>query len=210
MKHLAWVPLCVLACCNKPAPAEAPASPPPAATASSEAKPAAPAPAAPAAPAPGGDARSAGGLTWSAGVPFRPRPPKSTMRVAEYGVDGDDTGELAVFYFGADQGGSVEDNMKRWISQFKQPDGSETQARRSERTVNDTDVALVETTGTYSGGMSMPGMPSRGEQADAALLGAIAKGPKGAVFFKLVGSKSGVEQARSGFDALVASIRQAP
>ena len=76
--------------------------------------------------------------------------------------------------------------------------------------MNDTDVSLVEATGTYSGGMSMPGMPSRGQQANAALLGAIAQGPKGAVFFKLVGSRSGVDQARPGFDALIASIRRAP
>ena len=210
MKHFAWVPILFLVCCNKPAPAETPA--PPAASPSSEAKPAAPAaaPAAPAAAAPSaGETLSAGGLTWSAGAPFHKRQPKSTMRVAEYGVDGDDTGELTVFYFGSDQGGGVEKNMARWVSQFKQPDGSETQAKRSERTVNDTDVALIEATGTYSGGMAMPGMPSRGEQANAAMLGAIAKGPKGDVFFKLVGSKSGVEQARSSFDALIASIRKA-
>jgi hypothetical protein len=195
-----------VACSGKAAPAPEP----PAAASSEPAKPAASAPAAPAMPPASNDAVRAGGLTWAAGTPFRQRPPKSSMRVAEYGVDGDESAELAVFYFGADQGGSIENNMSRWIAQFKQPDGSQTQAKRSERSVNGMNVALVEASGTYSGGMAMPGMPSRGEQANAGLLGAIAQGPSGGpVFFKLVGSRGGIDQARPGFDALISSIHSA-
>jgi hypothetical protein len=152
------------------------------------------------------DALNAGGLAWTAPKPFVARPPKSSMRVAEYGIEGDDSAELAVFFFGADQGGGVEANMSRWISQFQQPDGSETQAKRSTRTMRGIDVALVEATGTYSGGMGMPGMPAKPPQSDAALLGAIAKGPGGAVFFKLVGARAAVEQARPAFDALLESL----
>ena len=50
------------------------------------------------------------------------------MRKAQYALpkvsgDGED-GELAVFYFGQGQGGSVEANIERWIGQISQPDGS--------------------------------------------------------------------------------------
>jgi hypothetical protein len=131
------------------------------------------------------------------------------MRVAEYTVEGDETAELAVFYFGADQGGPVEANMTRWLAQFSQPDGSETKAKRSERMVRGNAVALIEAHGVYSGGMAMPGAPPKAAQPDAALLGAIAKGPGGSVFFKFVGPRASVERARPAFDALVESLEVA-
>lgn len=194
--HLALSSLIALGACSKPA-EPAPAAPPPPA----EAKPTA----APAAPAEG--SASAGGLSWVAPKPFVARAPKSSMRVAEYGVEGDDKAELGVFFFGADQGGTVEANMTRWIGQFTQPDGSATQAKRGERSVKGIAVSTIEAQGTFSGGMAMPGAPQPAAQPDAMLLGAIAKGPSGSVFFKLVGSKGTVETARPAFDQLLESLK---
>jgi hypothetical protein len=185
--------------CSKPSePASTPAAPPP---------PAAPAQAnPPAASASATGGNTAGGLRFSAPKPFVSRAPKSSMRAAEFGLDGDAQSELAVFYFGADQGGTVEANMSRWISQFKQPDGSEAQAKRGERSAHGIPVATVEASGTYGGGMAPPGAPAPAAITDAMLLGAIAKGPQGSVFFKLVGPRANVEAARGAFDQLVESI----
>ena len=163
----------------------------------------APTPASPTGPA------SAGGLTWEATAPLVRRTPKSSMRVAEYGLEGSPESELTVFYFGADQGGTIDANMTRWIGQFTQADGSETKSKRSEKKVNGIDVSLVEAKGIYSGGMAMPGAPAPANQPDAMLLGAIAKGPQGAVFFKLVGPREKLEAARPAFDKLVKSIKPA-
>jgi hypothetical protein len=149
---------------------------------------------------------SAGGLSWAAPAPFVSRAPKSSMRVAEYGLESDPKAELGVFFFGADQGGSVDANMTRWIGQFTQADGSATQAKRGERSVHGIAIATVEATGQYGGGMAMPGAPPPAAQGDAMLLGAIAKGPSGSVFFKLVGSRSAVEAARPAFDQLLESL----
>ncbi|HKP58781.1 MAG TPA: hypothetical protein VJV78_18800 [Polyangiales bacterium] len=194
-----------LACKKSEPPApSAPAAEPSAAPAA----PVAPPSAAPSA-APSADAPSAGGLTWKAPPPFLARTPKSSMRVAEYGLEGDESAELSVFYFGSDQGGSVEANMTRWIGQFTQPDGSQTQSKRSERTVKGIDVSVVEAQGTYSGGMGMPGAPQKAAVNDAMLLGAIAKGPQGAVFFKLTGPRAAIEHAKAGFDGLLESIQPA-
>lgn len=150
---------------------------------------------------------SAGGLTWSAPKPLVRKVPKNAMRVAEYGIDGSATSELAVFYFGADQGGTVDANITRWVGQLTQPGGGETKPKRSEKKVKGTDVSLVEATGTYSGGMAMPGSAVPSELADATLLGAIAKGPQGSVFFKLVGPKKDVEGARKAFNGLIESLK---
>jgi hypothetical protein len=192
--------------CKKSEPAAE--SAPPSPVASPSAAPAAPPSAAPSA-AEAADAPKAGGLTWKAPPPFQGRAPKSSMRVAEYGLEGDATAELSVFYFGADQGGTIEANMARWIGQFTQPDGSETQAKRSERTIKGIDVSVVEAHGTFSGGMAMPGAPQQGPQTDAMLLGAIAKGPQGAVFFKLTGKRAAIEHAKAGFDGLLESLQPA-
>ena len=152
---------------------------------------------------------SAGGLTWSIEPPLLPRKPRSSMRAAEYGLASDPQAELSVFYFGEGQGGDVEANITRWLGQLSQSDGSDTatHSKRSERTVSSVKVTMVEATGMFSGGMAMPGAPTPTPQPDAMLLGAIAMGPKGPVFFKLVGKRSSVEEARAAFSALVDSLR---
>lgn len=203
--------------CEKQPPAEKPA---PAAPAALE-KPSAPDPhalppghpataAEPAAAAVPTEPPQAGGLTWTAPEAFVRRAPKSQMRVAEYGLKGAPLAELGVFYFGADQGGTVEANMTRWVGQFTQADGSETKAKRSERKVHDIDVSLVEATGMFAGGMGMPGAPQPTAQPDAMLLGAIAKGPQGSVFFKLTGPRAELEKARGAFDGLIDSLTKEP
>jgi len=152
--------------------------------------------------------RSAGGLRWQHAAPLVRRAPKSSMRAAEYGVEGDPQAELTVFYFGPDQGGSVDANVARWLGQLTQGDGSATadKAKRSSREVGGTAVTLVEATGQYAGGMTMPGAPAAEPITDAMLLGAIASGPQGPVFFKLVGPRASVEAARAAFDAMIGSL----
>jgi hypothetical protein len=131
------------------------------------------------------------------------------MRAAEYGVSGEQATELAVFYFGPDQGGSVDANVTRWISQFSQPDGSPSaeRAKRETRKVGDLEVTLLELSGTYSGGMAMPGAPQPAAVPDAMLLAAIAVGPKGPVFFKLVGPRATAERVRGDFERMIGSLQ---
>jgi hypothetical protein len=128
------------------------------------------------------------------------------MRAAEYGLENEPRAELSVFYFGADQGGTVEANVQRWLGQLAQPDGSDSagKAKREELRVRGMAVTLIEVTGNYSGGMGAPGL------TDARLLGAIASGPKGPVFFKLVGPAPALEAARPSFRALLESLTVDP
>jgi hypothetical protein len=130
------------------------------------------------------------------------------MRAAEYGIEGDAQAELTVFYFGEGQGGAVEANVTRWLGQMTQPDGSDTakQAKRDETKVNGIAVSTVEAHGTFTGGMGMAAAASSGPIPNAIMLGAIASGPAGPVFFKLVGPAEAVDRARPAFDALVASL----
>ena len=183
-------------------PGAEPGAKPSAATAAPSAQPA------PAAAAPATGPARAGGLGWVAGAPLQARAPKSSMRAAEYGVEGDAQAELTVFYFGPGQGGAIEANVTRWLGQMTQPDGSDTakQAKREETKVNGITVATVEAHGTFSGGMAMPGAPASNPIPNAIMLGAIATGPQGPVFFKLVGPAETIDRARDAFNAMVQSL----
>lgn len=149
-------------------------------------------------------AETAGGLSWSAPKAW-PGGAQRPMRAATYAVPaakGDaEGGECAVFYFGAGQGGSVDDNVKRWTGQFE---GGKVAPLRKE-TVNGVELTRVEVEGTYqSGGMAGPKVAKAGFK----LLGAIVENKDGNVFFKLTGPAKTVEAARKDFEALLGSLKR--
>ncbi len=124
------------------------------------------------------------------------------MRYATYTLgSGAAAAECAVFYFGPDQGGSVDENIDRWASQF---DGRPN-PKRHVRTVNGMSVTQVEIDGAYlSPGMDMQ---SQGKKPDWRLLGAIVQGPHGMVFFKFTGPAAALKSAGKDFDAMLSSLK---
>jgi hypothetical protein len=130
------------------------------------------------------------------------------MRVAEYVVPraaGDVAdAECTVITFGPTQGGSVSDNVDRWVRQFNPLSGAPTRAARR---VGGMDVTRVEVAGSYHP-MAVPGAPaSSATEPGARLVGAIVEAPSGLWFFKLTGPDATVRAAASELDALVDSAR---
>ena len=152
---------------------------------------------------------TAGGLTWQAEAPLVARRPANTMRAAEYGVQGHDDATLAVFFFGHEQGGggSVGANIARWLGQLEQPDGRSTEAvaKRSEREINGVRVTSIDAKGTFVGQLGM-GTPVE-RRPGWRVLGAIAAGPQGLVFFKLLGPEAAVDEAEGAFERLIESLQ---
>jgi hypothetical protein len=153
-----------------------------------------------------GSATAAAGLAWALPAGWNVEAPRS-MRVATYAIPaarGDAEGaECAVYYFGAGQGGGVDANLQRWTGQFQPA----TSSKRSTKQVRGFKVSLADVSGTYTahgGSMTQP----QGDKPDWRLLGAIAEGPQGAVFFKLAGPAKTVAAARRDFDALVGSLKK--
>ncbi len=145
----------------------------------------------------------AGGIRWSVPRAWSDLP-GSSMRVATYkvpGPKGAEAGEVAVFFFGPGQGGSVDANVERWSRQFEGTPKPE----RSPKRVNGLAITMVRLGGTYlaPGG---PMMQPQGKRPDFRLLGAIVEAPEGLVFFKLTGPAATVGPAQADFDALVASL----
>jgi hypothetical protein len=156
--------------------------------------------------------QAAGGVGWTAPASWEVQSDRP-MRVATYHIPparGDtEHAELAVFYFGAGQGGAVETNLKRWVAQFHKPDGSpipEAEARPRQETLAGLPVTTLDVRGTYIGGGPMmgPSSPKPGSR----LLGAIVEGPEGPLFFKLTGPERTVTGAEKGFRKLLQSVKK--
>jgi hypothetical protein len=119
------------------------------------------------------------------------------MRAATYTVDG---AECVVNFFGSGQGGSVEANIDRWKGQFR--GGSEPRVQK--RTIHGVAVTTIDISGEYSGmgGPMAQGAPKAGYR----LLGAIAEGSGGNVFFKFAGPVKTVVANQQKFEQMLNSL----
>jgi hypothetical protein len=135
---------------------------------------------------------STGELHFKAADGWVREQPKSAMRVAQYQLpktEGDpEDAQLVIYFFGAQQGGAVQANIDRWISQIHQPDGSDSKAgaKTETSTVNGLKVTSVDVTGTYTAEMS-PGSSEKRNDPNYRLRAAVIETPKGNYFLKLVG-----------------------
>lgn len=167
----------------------------------------------PAAPQPSAAQRqgSAAGIRWEAPEPFRPVEPSSSMRTAEYVFPeqpGEEPATMTVFFFGPGQGGSIDENIRRWVGQFEQPDGrpSMEAAQITERQVNGLTVHIVDVSGNYTA--MTPAGARGGSQLGQRMLAAIVEAPQGPVFFKMVGAKSVVDRAQPSFEEMVGTFHR--
>lgn len=146
---------------------------------------------------------SVAGVAWTAPQGMTSRAPNNSMRAAEYAVAGE-AGEavMAVYYFPG-MGGSIEENVQRWVAQFAGADGQPPAGEHSRTlTVGGLTATRVDVSGRYNG---MGGDGDDGQR----LLGLIVQGPNGPVFFKLVGPAATVTAAEANFDAFAQSIHPA-
>lgn len=113
-------------------------------------------------------------------------------------------------------GGTVEDNVRRWYGQFRQPDDSDTEkaAKVEEKEVSGQRVTVVDISGIY---LDKPGGPFAGgqtiERKDYRMLAAVIqthhKGKKaGNYFLKLVGPKQTIADNKKAFDQMIGSIKE--
>jgi hypothetical protein len=136
--------------------------------------------------------------------------PSSGMRVAQYRLPGEaGDANLAVFYFGPGQGGSVEANFDRWVGQMQQPDGSPSKEKAKIETtsVNGMKVTLLDVTGTYSAGDMGGGAAAQQSKPDSRMRAGVIETPKGAYYIKLVGPEKTVSRWDDSFMAFIKSAQ---
>lgn len=133
------------------------------------------------------------------------------MRAATYTVPpaaGDsEAGEVAVFYFGPGQGGGVEANIQRWVGQFQTADGKPAAGKEkiAKRSVNGIPVTTIDLNGTYTAAGG-PMATTKSNKTNYRLLGAIAEGAQGAVFFKLTAPAKTAAANQATFDTMILSL----
>ncbi|HNM46786.1 MAG TPA: hypothetical protein PKH51_07180 [Candidatus Sumerlaeota bacterium] len=133
------------------------------------------------------------------------------MRVAQFSVpakSGDGKGELTVFHFGKNQGGSAADNVARWVHQFSVAEGKTTPVTRYEHGhVGDLEISRITVEGTYSPGAMVAGGAKPEPQENWALDAFIAEGgPEGNVYIRLTGPEQLVRDEKEAIDGMIASL----
>jgi hypothetical protein len=128
--------------------------------------------------------------------------PTSSMRLMEFrlGLVTDDA-TLAIF---KNIGGSIDDNLERWSSQF----GyllSDSEVNIRAENINGMQVSIISIIGTYTNRMafSKPTQP----KPNYRLLGAIADTPDGLYYFKLTGPNTVITGKIEEFTRFIKSLR---
>lgn len=150
-------------------------------------------------------------LDYVAQVPhgWSSSPPRTSMRLAQFetpAVSGDSTGaEVVVYYFGPDQGGSVDANIARWQSQFQAPGGgpAHAQVQHFDDTAFPTTVVTLE--GAYARTVGMGGDISDAVPGQM-LVAAIAATPRGNIHFQMFGPAASVRAHEKAYLAFVRSL----
>jgi hypothetical protein len=150
-----------------------------------------------------------GKLTLTAPEGWTKKQPASRIIEAELATPpakGDETpGRLTAM--GA--GGSVEDNINRWATQFAGDGGAAAKPKLDKLSVGGADVQIVDLSGTYK---DAPGGPFAGGKTvmreNYRMLGAIIQTKdSGNYFLKLYGPKATIGEAEKGFQDMVKSLK---
>jgi len=138
----------------------------------------------------------------------------SGMRAASFTfgpLDEDkDSATVAVYYFGKDKGGTIEDNLERWINQCKLPDGRDAHTGNIQYTldVDGMKVHMLTVYGFYEASAS----PMSGEsitKENYRFVGSIVEGPEGNLFFKLTGPDFTARVMIEAYMAMIKSMARA-
>ena len=138
------------------------------------------------------------------------KPASSRMRVAEFVLpkaEGDiEDATLVITYFGG-QGGTVQANFDRWLTQMTQPDGraSKEAARTSTLNTNGLTLTIMDLPGTFVAEVA-PGSSERHNKPGFHLRAAVIEG-KGPFFVRLVGPAKTIAKWDASVLAFFKSLR---
>jgi len=148
------------------------------------------------------------GLTFKAPEAWKTIPTRSSMRVAQLQVEpikGDDFPALLVVYAFPGGAGTVDANVKRWQSQFKDAAGNPPRIESKTVKGKNVEVTKVEAAGHYAPA-PIPGMAPEPERDNARLFGAIVVTDRVGYFLKMVGPDKTMDSIRPAFDELISTL----
>lgn len=150
----------------------------------------------------------AGGLTFQVPSAWKSSKPSSTMRRAQLTVEpaeGDtDPAELVVFAFPGGAG-TVDANVKRWQSQFRDKDGNPPKVDSKTVQGKNAEVTRVEIAGHYIA-PKFPGSVEVNDKPHWRLLGAIVQTNDTGYYLKMIGPEKTMNAAKAEFDGMLKSV----
>jgi hypothetical protein len=151
----------------------------------------------------------AGGLKFEAPKSWKASPPAGQMRRAQLKVEpieGDEyPAELIVFAIQGG-GGSVEDNLKRWQSWFKDEDGNAPRMESKKVMGKNIEFVRAETHGEYHPSQ-FPGGQPQPVRKGARLLGAIVMTDATNYYIRMVGPDKTMKKLTADFDEMLKTIQ---
>lgn len=148
-------------------------------------------------------------LDWMLPVPanWTPQMPSSTMRLAQFTIRSEGgSADAAVFYFGQGSGGSVEENTRRWASQFLDEAGKPVAPKVEKGTAGGMPVTWVALDGKYARGVGTG--PQGDAKAKQSLRVAVIETDRGNLFFQLWGDEAAIAKQYPSMKTIVSQIKR--
>ena len=139
------------------------------------------------------------------------KPLSSKMRLADFVLpraEGDpEEASLVITFFGG-QGGTVQANFERWLTQMQQPDGraSKDVAKTSVLKTHDLTLSIMDLPGTFVAEIA-PGSSEHFNKPGYHLRAAVIEGKGGPYFIRLVGPAKTVARWDAAVQAFFKSLR---
>lgn len=157
-----------------------------------------------------------GGVSGTLPGTWTNQPPIGQFRLAQYALPkaaGDSANSvLIVFHFGRGGGGTVEDNVQRWMGMMVQPEGRDarTVAKRATQERTGLRITTLELPGTYQE-KPFPFSQEVTQRPNYRMLAAIiettGEGSDGPYYLRIVGPSKTIEAAKPGWDTLITSLK---
>jgi hypothetical protein len=147
------------------------------------------------------------GLKSRAPADWKAEKPSNKLRTAQFRIPkakGDkEDAELVIFFFGPGQGGSVNDNIKRWQGMFEAPEGKKIDdvSKVEKMKVGDVDVTYLDVQGIYL--YKFPPFDPNAKvqrKPDYRRLGVVFASKNGPYFITVTGPAKTVAEHKKGFD----------
>ena len=122
--------------------------------------------------------------------------------------DDKDNAEIIIFYFGEGQGGSVEQNIKRWKDSFVPPEGKKIDdvAKVQKMNVGNIPVTYLDIQGTYRFPSFNPNDKTT-IRPNYRMLAVIFESKKGPYFIRMVGPANTVAYYKKGFEEWIKGFK---
>lgn len=122
-----------------------------------------------------------------------------------HGQDGE-SGEVVVFYFGPNVGGSATENIEAWVGTMFNAEGHPAAAEVKHRVIGNFKISQVVIFGTYNQTVPIAGIPPQ-PKSNYGLVGAVIETPQGNLYWRFTGPEALITATLPLFNKVIDSVK---